>query len=272
MSEVPDIPRYTPDNAPAHLAGATAGTLDAMYAVALNVVAEVTPEWGEIESVISLPTTQSTDDPEADFLPPAIRMQMMGHLPASMCQRDRVGSLMKIPNPATVAFLKKLQNADTKNIKQGIGMAIAATYYPGIKKEMMKAKRAIHKTIGSYLNVVQGGFADEVAQKALATDKGLSEGLNRLRKDAYDEPVPTNPVRMMLAFEKDFQTATAIERWAYQQIMAMRLAPITADALSKGNNRVNVTQARAILLQTKKGLELEHEWEADKLVPPPRNR
>ena len=80
MSEVPDIPRYTPDNAPAHLAGATAGTLDAMYAVALNVVAEVTTEWGEIESVISLPTTYSTDDPEADFLPPAIRMQMMGHL------------------------------------------------------------------------------------------------------------------------------------------------------------------------------------------------
>ena len=106
----------------------------------------------------------------------------------------------------------------------------------------------------------------EVVRALNPKTSGLSDGLSKMRDEAFDEPIPTAAITDLVNGNRPLSTASIVDRWGFQQIMAMRLAPATAHALSGQTNHVSVPQGRAILLQTKHGRALEEDWMAGRLA------
>ena len=261
-----DIQVYTADNAPDNLRGLTDGTLAAMCNVTQSIAAQLAPEWEEISALIGLPTIADPADPDADILPMTYRTYIQQKLPVtSNVQRDLQAGYIKYPDTNKLAVLQR-NASDSKKIRTSLGTAIATVYFPGLKKELYASKRACQQKYGPFLIAVQTGFADEEVRRALASGAGLGEGLTKSRVEAFGEKAPTKSVADLLAFEKDFDTATVLERWAFQQLLAHRLAPITAHVLSCGTNHVSVPHARQMLLQTVEGVDLEDKWDSGKMV------
>ena len=264
-----EIPIYTSNDAPPLLSGLTDAVLTLMYTVTGPVVMDIPNDWEDLMAIIELPTAAAVGDPAGVCLPKDFRANIVSKLQGNATSwRDDVGSYVMRPTADKIAGLRALRPQDNKAARKCLGKAIAALYCPNIQKAVQKATNEVHQKIGPYIRAVQDGAINdpEVLRALNPKASGLSEGLTKMRDEAMDEPIPTVAIADLVNGIRPITTATTTDRWAFQQIMANRLAPATAHALSGQTNHVSVPQGRQILLQTKHGRAFEDDWMAGRMV------
>ena len=262
-----DIPIFDSTNAPARLQGLPDGTITMMYNIVGSIAANVVPEPEEVFPLVELPLAEAA--PGEAFLPQDFRAAIVKNLPPHTAEwRNTVASYIKYPTPAKSGALLALPTADKKEALMCLGKAVAAFYYPELTKEMKMARRQVHQSYDKWLRCVQEGTRDTEVTRALESTPiiGLSPGLTTIRDEAMAEPIPKH-LATLVAGTRPLSAALPHEVWGYQQVMANRLAAVTAHFLSQNTtNFVGAGQARQMLLQTKAGRAFEDQWDKGELA------